>query len=150
REDRAGSALPQSGQSRRDHGNRLRPPKGRSRTAVGKNDLALDRKRQKAQERSLLLVGHCPCRSLDRDIRTAQSDPMVASTISTDRPRPLSALLTAGHPLVMGILNVTPDSFSDGGRFFDPDVAATRARQMVADGGDNLDVVGQHTRPYSR
>jgi dihydropteroate synthase len=73
---------------------------------------------------------------------------MVASTISTDSPRPLSALLTAGHPLVMGILNVTPDSFSDGGRFFDPDVAVTHARQMAADGADILDIGAESTRPY--
>ncbi len=48
---------------------------------------------------------------------------------------------------VMGILNVTPDSFSDGGRFFDPAVAFEHARQMVADGADIIDVGGESTRP---
>ncbi len=48
---------------------------------------------------------------------------------------------------VMGILNVTPDSFSDGGRFFDPAVALEHARQMVADGADIIDIGGESTRP---
>ena len=47
----------------------------------------------------------------------------------------------------MGILNVTPDSFSDGGDRFDPDVAVADAVQMVADGADLLDIGGESTRP---
>ncbi len=50
-------------------------------------------------------------------------------------------------PLIMGVLNVTPDSFSDGGRFFDHDAALRRVRQMVADGADVIDVGGESTRP---
>lgn len=49
----------------------------------------------------------------------------------------------------MGIINVTPDSFSDGGRFYDPEVAVTAGIQMVADGADFLDVGGESTRPGS-
>ena len=49
----------------------------------------------------------------------------------------------------MGILNVTPDSFSDGGRFIDPEVAVRRAAAMVADGADIIDVGGESTRPGS-
>lgn len=49
--------------------------------------------------------------------------------------------------LVMGILNITPDSFSDGGRFFDPEIAVNHAVQMVADGADILDIGGESTRP---
>jgi len=45
--------------------------------------------------------------------------------------------------MVMGILNVTPDSFSDGGRHFDPEVAVAAGVQMVADGADFLDVGGE-------
>ena len=52
--------------------------------------------------------------------------------------------------LVMGILNVTPDSFSDGGRFLDPGAAAERARQMIAEGADLIDVGGESTRPNSQ
>jgi len=48
----------------------------------------------------------------------------------------------------MGVLNVTPDSFSDGGRFFDPGAAITQARRMVADGADILDIGAESTRPY--
>jgi dihydropteroate synthase len=51
--------------------------------------------------------------------------------------------------LVMGILNVTPDSFSDGGRFFSEVYAARHATQMVADGADFIDVGGESTRPGS-
>ena len=50
----------------------------------------------------------------------------------------------------MGILNVTPDSFSDGGRHLDPDVAAAAARQMVSDGAAIVDVGGESTRPGSQ
>src|SRR5881409_3549494 len=51
--------------------------------------------------------------------------------------------------LVMGVLNVTPDSFSDGGRFFDPEVAVRHGLEMAADGADILDVGGESTRPGS-
>ncbi|GAB4251076.1 dihydropteroate synthase [Deferrisoma sp.] len=51
------------------------------------------------------------------------------------------------RPLVMGILNVTPDSFSDGGEFFDRDAALERALAMVEEGADLLDVGGESTRP---
>ena len=47
----------------------------------------------------------------------------------------------------MGILNLTPDSFSDGGRFNRPDTALTRARQLIADGAQLLDLGGESTRP---
>jgi dihydropteroate synthase len=49
--------------------------------------------------------------------------------------------------LIMGILNVTPDSFSDGGQFFTLDNALARAEQMIADGADIIDVGGESTRP---
>jgi dihydropteroate synthase len=52
--------------------------------------------------------------------------------------------------LVMGVLNVTPDSFSDGGRFLDPDVAAERAAAMVEEGADLIDVGGESTRPFAK
>jgi dihydropteroate synthase len=51
------------------------------------------------------------------------------------------------RPRVMGILNVTPDSFSDGGRFFDASLALDHARAMVAAGADLIDVGGESTRP---
>jgi dihydropteroate synthase len=48
----------------------------------------------------------------------------------------------------MGVLNVTPDSFSDGGRFLDPAAAIAQARRLVAEGADLLDVGAESTRPY--
>lgn len=61
---------------------------------------------------------------------------------------PLAALLAKGRPLVMGILNVTPDSFSDGGQFLDPAIAIARARRMADEGADILDIGAESTRPY--
>ncbi len=55
--------------------------------------------------------------------------------------------LSLSRPLVMGVLNVTPDSFSDGGRFLPRDAAQARARQMVEEGADIVDVGGESTRP---
>lgn len=52
-------------------------------------------------------------------------------------------------PLVMGILNVTPDSFSDGGLYLDPDLALRRVDEMVRQGADIIDVGGESTRPGS-
>jgi len=55
--------------------------------------------------------------------------------------------LALDRPRVMGILNVTPDSFSDGGRFVDRERALAHARRMVADGADIIDIGGESTRP---
>jgi dihydropteroate synthase len=60
----------------------------------------------------------------------------------------LAALFSLGRPLVMGVLNVTPDSFSDGGRFMDPAVAVAHAAEMAQKGADILDIGAESTRPY--
>src|SRR4030095_5397551 len=60
----------------------------------------------------------------------------------------LPALLSAGRPLVMGILKVPPDSLSDGGQFLEPTTAITRADQMMKQGADIVDVGAESTRPY--
>jgi dihydropteroate synthase len=57
--------------------------------------------------------------------------------------------LPLDRPLVMGIVNVTPDSFSDGGQFLDPDAAVRHAGALLAEGADILDVGGESTRPQS-
>jgi dihydropteroate synthase len=76
---------------------------------------------------------------------------------TTSRPAPaaapadhsvLSALLSGPHPAVMGILNVTPDSFSDGGQFIAPERALAQARRMIAEGADIIDIGAESTRPY--
>jgi dihydropteroate synthase len=76
---------------------------------------------------------------------------------TTSRPFPaaapadhpvLSGLLSRPYPAVMGILNVTPDSFSDGGQFIAPEHALAQARRMIAEGADIIDVGAESTRPY--
>jgi len=57
------------------------------------------------------------------------------------------ALTYGVRTLVMGVLNVTPDSFSDGGEFFDIERAVAHAEELVAEGADILDVGGESTRP---
>lgn len=59
----------------------------------------------------------------------------------------LAARPAAPRPQVMGIVNVTPDSFSDGGRFFDPAEGIEHARRLIAQGADILDIGGESTRP---
>jgi dihydropteroate synthase len=96
-----------------------------------------------------------PCaRSLDSPTPTAQSHRMIATSPGT-APAATSAdhrtwpeWLSRPYPLVMGVLNITPDSFSDGGRFLAPESALAQARRMVADGADIIDIGAESTRPY--
>jgi dihydropteroate synthase len=67
-------------------------------------------------------------------------------TRSLELPRPGGPLQ---RPLVMGIVNVTPDSFSDGGRYTGVDLAVAHGLKLVAEGADILDVGGESTRPFS-
>jgi dihydropteroate synthase len=62
---------------------------------------------------------------------------------------PSRTLALGGRTLIMGVLNVTPDSFSDGGLFLDPDAAAARAFAIEISGADILDIGGESTRPGS-
>jgi dihydropteroate synthase len=85
----------------------------------------------------------------------AQSEDVSAihPSVSTPARRPgrmnaLAALLALGRPIVMGVINVTPDSFSDGGQFLDPERAINHARRLVAEGADILDIGAESTRPY--
>jgi dihydropteroate synthase len=66
----------------------------------------------------------------------------------TASPLDLRALMAQRHPVVMGVLNVTPDSFSDGGRFLDPQAAIAHARAMLDEGADMIDVGAESSRPY--
>lgn len=63
------------------------------------------------------------------------------------RSQRLDGIWPRGRPVVVGILNCTPDSFSDGGRFLEPACAVDRGLQMLADGADIVDVGGESTRP---
>jgi dihydropteroate synthase len=60
----------------------------------------------------------------------------------------LARLLAKQRTLVMGVVNVTPDSFSDGGRFLDPQAAIAQTRRLAAEGADILDIGAESTRPY--
>jgi dihydropteroate synthase len=60
----------------------------------------------------------------------------------------LHALVSRPVPAVMGVLNVTPDSFSDGGKFLAPGQALAQARRLIADGADIIDIGAESTRPY--
>jgi len=91
---------------------------------------------------------------LDSHAPTAQSDPVV-KTVSQHAVAPpaeihpvLRALLSRPTPAVMGVLNVTPDSFSDGGQFLEPDKALAQAKRLIADGADIIDIGAESTRPY--
>ena len=65
-------------------------------------------------------------------------------------PENLVAPAGAGRTLVMGVVNVTPDSFSDGGRWATTELAVAHGRQLIAQGADLLDVGGESTRPGAR
>jgi dihydropteroate synthase len=75
------------------------------------------------------------------------ADNMVARTGNV-RHSVLARLVAPGRTVVMGILNVTPDSFSDGGQFLAPEHAIARAKRMIAEGADIIDIGAESTRPY--
>jgi dihydropteroate synthase len=75
--------------------------------------------------------------------------PSRAAFAATEAVHPvLQALLSRPYPAVMGVLNITPDSFSDGGQFIAPDRALAQARRMVEAGADIIDIGAESTRPY--
>jgi dihydropteroate synthase len=78
-------------------------------------------------------------------VRTLEKDPGTAPKSASNA---LPALLSLGRPLIMGILNVTPDSFSDGGQFLEPATAIAHAARMAQQGADILDIGAESTRPY--
>ena len=79
---------------------------------------------------------------------TALADRLPADTGTSTHP--LARALAAGRPPVCGILNVTPDSFSDGGRFDDLDRPVAHGCTLAAEGADLINVGGESTRPGSR
>lgn len=79
---------------------------------------------------SQLLADRLPCRATAWQLRTRR-------------------LEFPNRPLLMGIVNVTPDSFSDGGKYVDPQAAIAHAMHLVEQGADLLDIGGESTRPYA-
>src|SRR5450631_1246861 len=151
---RARTGTSQSGAAGAKHERSEYQAQARPRVAVRKIGRTIDRASAQIAAQDHLLdrcerLGWRPPH-LDSDAGTAQSDPMIA-TIS--RPAPAdhpvrSGLLNRPYPAVMGVLNVTPDSFSDGGRFLAPERALAQARRMIAEGADIIDVGAESTRPY--
>jgi len=80
--------------------------------------------------------------------RKAPAVSILHRTAASTPPHPLARLLAERRPIVMGILNLTPDSFADGGRFVDPATAVAHAERMIAEGADIIDVGAESTRPY--
>lgn len=120
-----------------------------------KSDVLLSGTRKQFQ-RSLLALREqgFGCNQLSTEIEAAirhfDSTPNVPNSHSITDPR-LSAIFDqiGTRTLVMGILNVTPDSFSDGGMFVDHSAAVVHAREMVENGADIIDIGGESTRPGS-
>lgn len=85
-------------------------------------------------------------RAGERALAPPQGPEIPCGTVGTLRP---GTLRSGGTPVVMGILNVTADSFSDGGRYAAPQAAIERARQMIDEGADIIDIGGESSRPGS-
>jgi dihydropteroate synthase len=75
------------------------------------------------------------------------SSPGEAEALGPRRLRAGRFTLSLDRPLIMGVVNVTPDSFSDGGQWLDPDRAAAHARALIDEGADILDIGGESSRP---
>lgn len=85
--------------------------------------------------------GDAPARGRPRSARVPASTPRTASWGLPTGDLPLD------RPRILGIVNVTPDSFSDGGRFLSPEAAVAHGERLVAEGADVLDIGGESTRP---
>jgi dihydropteroate synthase len=90
---------------------------------------------------------------LEREAARAAARELMLRAAQVESPSPAAAWrlprsrLPEGRTLVMGVLNVTPDSFSDGGRFLDPERAVEHGLRLAEEGADILDVGGESTRP---
>jgi dihydropteroate synthase len=76
------------------------------------------------------------------------SSPRTVPAAASAGHRAWPALLSGPYPAVMGVLNITPDSFSDGGQFLAPERALAQARRMIAEGAGIIDIGAESTRPY--
>lgn len=106
-------------------------PAGARRIAGGWTWFTHAERIERGREPTILAADDVPAAALDRIIA----------------PRAPLAGMSLGQPRLMGILNVTPDSFSDGGQFATPDLAHGQAVRMAATGADIIDIGGESTRP---
>lgn len=86
--------------------------------------------------------------SLDRASTRSAAEPLAGRPLFWRHRR--GRLRLGTRPLIMGILNVTPDSFSDGGRYATPDMAVARGLEIETEGADIIDIGGESTRPGAR
>ena len=88
-------------------------------------------------------------KGVDRSIIFVMAETTIAETTKAERDRRRDSFLglLGVRPVIMGILNVTPDSFSDGGRFQSPESALAQARKLVDDGADIIDVGAEFDPP---
>jgi len=94
--------------------------------------------------------GAAQSRYLDAARLSEAGDPDLTAVLDRiTAPRGAFAGLSLDRPLLMGIVNVTPDSFSDGGAFAGPEEAVAYCRRLIAEGADILDIGGESTRPGS-
>jgi len=89
-----------------------------------------------------------PVRATPQETASSGGRAAAAKADFASSPNVLRDLLNKDRPLVMGVVNVTPDSFSDGGRFLDPAAAIAQAQKLAAEGADILDVGAESSRPY--
>jgi dihydropteroate synthase len=82
-------------------------------------------------------------------LRAARDRGLAERLALIEAPRPAVAGFDFARPVIMGVVNVTPDSFSDGGRNPDPASATAHGRMLAAEGAHVLDVGGESTRPYA-
>lgn len=114
--------------------------------SVDKTDVLIFATRRQLE----LLVAKLPVQGFGLDKLAAGIKTTLANWERNDVRKigcPRGPLVLGKRTLVMGIVNVTPDSFSDGGQFYDPGAAVEHAHQLVAEGVDIIDVGGESTRP---
>lgn len=129
--------------------------------AGGDAAIPMDAITGKSEKCDLVLLGTEKC--LKIFVKKLQKQPFNLNSLAEEIERIFEARKNALHgrwktskrtlelerPLIMGVLNVTPDSFSDGGSFFEPEAAVNRAKQMIQEGVDIIDVGAESTRPGS-
>ena len=93
-------------------------------------------------------MAQTPVRATPQETAISGGHAAAAKADFATAPNVLRDLLNKGRPLVMGVLNVTPDSFSDGGRFLDPAAAIAQAQRLAAEGADIIDIGAESSRPY--
>src|SRR6185437_14617201 len=144
-----GTRLAQPGAAGSEHEGSEHQAEARPRPAVGKVGRAIDCPgAQAAAQNQLLNPILTPMQGPRKATRMVKTGSKQAAPAAPQLHPVLQALLSRPTPAVMGVLNVTPDSFSDGGKFLAPNQALAQAKRLIADGADLIDIGAESTRPY--